>query len=113
MIESDRIISASPIRDDAQDRTLRPKRLSEYVGQPVVREQMEIFISAAKSRAEALDHTLIFGLRISTFLKTLGISSLDISAREDSPSRSEEDGDCPVTPLPKFPRSAWIPGWPE
>jgi Holliday junction DNA helicase RuvB len=47
--------------DAALDRAIRPKRLRDYVGQPVVREQMEIFITAAKGRGEALDHVLIFG----------------------------------------------------
>lgn len=40
---------------------IRPRRLADYVGQPAVREQMEIFIQAARGRGEALDHTLIFG----------------------------------------------------
>ncbi|MGV6859817.1 MAG: Holliday junction branch migration DNA helicase RuvB [bacterium] len=44
-----------------QDEHIRPKRLQDYVGQPVVREQMDIFISAARARGEALDHVLIFG----------------------------------------------------
>lgn len=61
MIESDRIISPSAHKEDAHDRAIRPSRLSEYTGQDAVREQMEIFISAAKGRGEALDHTLIFG----------------------------------------------------
>ena len=47
--------------DEAVDRAIRPRNLAEYVGQPAVREQMEIFISAAKKRGEALDHVLIFG----------------------------------------------------
>ncbi|OOR98433.1 Holliday junction branch migration DNA helicase RuvB [Haemophilus paracuniculus] len=62
MIEADRIISASPKRDEEViDRAIRPKLLSDYVGQASVREQMEIFIKAAKLRQEALDHLLIFG----------------------------------------------------
>lgn len=62
MIEADRIISASPKRDEEViDRAIRPKLLSDYVGQSSVREQMEIFIKAAKLRQEALDHLLIFG----------------------------------------------------
>lgn len=48
-------------REDMQDRAIRPKFLRDYIGQPVVREQMEIFISAAKNRGEPLDHTLVFG----------------------------------------------------
>ncbi len=43
------------------DRAIRPARLKDYVGQPVVREQMEVFIPAARNRSEALDHVLIFG----------------------------------------------------
>ena len=61
MIESDRIISPSAHKEDVHDRAIRPTRLSEYTGQDAVREQMDIFISAAKGRGEALDHTLIFG----------------------------------------------------
>ncbi|GAB4222398.1 MAG: Holliday junction branch migration DNA helicase RuvB [Francisella sp.] len=63
MIETDRIISAqkSKTSDDIVDRAIRPKTLAEYEGQPAVREQMEIFIKAAKARKDALDHTLIFG----------------------------------------------------
>jgi holliday junction DNA helicase RuvB len=47
--------------EELQDRAIRPQRLSEYVGQPHVRHQMEIFITAARQRAEAMDHVLIFG----------------------------------------------------
>ena len=47
--------------DDRVDRAIRPLSLADYIGQPVVREQMELFISAARNRREALDHTLIFG----------------------------------------------------
>jgi len=61
-LESDRLIStrAAPA-EQALDRAVRPLRLKDYVGQPDVREQMEIFISATRARDEALDHTLIFG----------------------------------------------------
>ncbi|MEQ8516912.1 MAG: AAA family ATPase, partial [Chromatocurvus sp.] len=63
MIETDRLISqaATSPREDALDRAIRPKTLEEYVGQPVVREQMAIFLQAARGRNEPLDHTLIFG----------------------------------------------------
>ncbi|PLY15677.1 MAG: Holliday junction branch migration DNA helicase RuvB [Sedimenticola sp.] len=62
MAEIDRIISPEAGLDDAaMDRAIRPRRLEDYVGQPVVHEQMEIFISAARARQEALDHVLIFG----------------------------------------------------
>jgi Holliday junction DNA helicase RuvB len=62
MIETDRLITATAHREeDAQDRAIRPKLLADYVGQQAVREQMEIFIQAAKGRGEALDHVLLFG----------------------------------------------------
>ncbi|PHM49434.1 Holliday junction branch migration DNA helicase RuvB [Xenorhabdus miraniensis] len=62
MIEADRLVSAEILQDDeAIDRAIRPKFLSEYVGQPHVCEQMEIFIQAARQRGDALDHLLIFG----------------------------------------------------
>ena len=62
MIDADRLITASGRdRDEQLDRAIRPLRLAEYIGQPKVREQMELFIQAARGRAESLDHTLIFG----------------------------------------------------
>lgn len=67
MIEPDEFTSGRLIdgvakpREDMQDRAIRPKTLRDYIGQPVVREQMEIFIGAAKKRGEPLDHTLVFG----------------------------------------------------
>ncbi len=65
MIETDRLVSAKTAggnkRDEVIDRAIRPKRLADYIGQPAVHEQMDIFIQAARKRNEALDHTLIFG----------------------------------------------------
>ena len=63
MIEADRLIAATGPRDreEVQDRAIRPLSLAEYIGQPTVREQMELFIQAARGRSESLDHTLNFG----------------------------------------------------
>ena len=63
VIETDRLVATSaPERgDEVMDRAIRPRRLADYIGQRVVREQMEIFLSAARGRGEPLDHTLIFG----------------------------------------------------
>ncbi len=62
MIEADRLVTPKgSTADEVLDRTVRPKRLADYVGQPQVSEHMEIFIEAAKKRGDALDHTLIFG----------------------------------------------------
>ena len=58
-----RVVSAatSSPKEEAIERALRPKLLDEYVGQMKIREQLEIFIGAAKKRGEALDHVLLFG----------------------------------------------------
>ena len=63
MIETDRLVApqAEDPREDAMDRAIRPKSLDEYVGQKAVRDQMSIFLQAARGRGEPLDHTLIFG----------------------------------------------------
>jgi Holliday junction DNA helicase RuvB len=58
-----RVIDAAPAspNEEAIERALRPKQLDEYVGQEKIRDQLEIFITAARNRREALDHTLLFG----------------------------------------------------
>jgi len=62
MIEPDRIISPDiSVAEERFDRALRPVALADYVGQPVVVEQLDIFIQAARKRDEPLDHTLVFG----------------------------------------------------
>jgi Holliday junction DNA helicase RuvB len=65
MSEHDPLINPSSDDDSSQDRaidrSLRPLTLDEFIGQPKVREQLGIFIAAAKGRAEALDHVLVFG----------------------------------------------------
>ena len=62
MLEEDRLIAAGPRQqEEIIDRAIRPYRLADYIGQPAVREQMELFMAAARGRGEALDHLLIFG----------------------------------------------------
>ncbi|MBF7729359.1 Holliday junction branch migration DNA helicase RuvB [Pseudomonas sp. N040] len=62
MIEADRLVTTGGRdRDEQLDRAIRPLSLADYIGQPVVRDQMELFIQAARGRNEPLDHTLIFG----------------------------------------------------
>ena len=62
-IETDRLISAAPVsvQEEQIERALRPQKLADYVGQKKIREQLEIFIQAARGRKEALDHVLLFG----------------------------------------------------
>lgn len=61
MSDIDRLIAADARNEDAQERAMRPKLLADYHGQRAVTEQMDLFISAAKLRQEALDHVLVFG----------------------------------------------------
>lgn len=67
MIENDRLVSAHVVSapehgsDTRHDHALRPTALSEYIGQPHVHEQMDVFVAAARGRKEALDHVLLFG----------------------------------------------------
>jgi holliday junction DNA helicase RuvB len=61
-VENERVVTAISSREDeAVDRAIRPRTLADYVGQAPVKTQLEIFVGAARQRAEALDHVLIFG----------------------------------------------------
>ncbi len=61
-MEEERLISSETKRvEDLDDNLIRPTRLADYIGQEKVKEQMSIFIEAARNREEALDHTLVFG----------------------------------------------------
>src|SRR5690554_825037 len=62
MKKEERMVAGADVgNEDFLDRAIRPGRLGDYVGQTVVKEQMAIFIDAARKRGEALDHVLIFG----------------------------------------------------
>jgi Holliday junction DNA helicase RuvB len=60
-VSDDRLVSGAASPADAPDPSLRPKALGDFVGQADVRANLEVFISAARSRGEAMDHTLFFG----------------------------------------------------
>jgi len=62
-LQDDRLVAANPAspNEEAVERALRPQRLADYVGQAKIREQLEIFITAARNRNESLDHVLLFG----------------------------------------------------
>jgi Holliday junction DNA helicase RuvB len=60
-VSDERLLTPSRVDDDAQDEGLRPRRLDDYIGQDRIREQLEVAITAARQRGEALDHTLLYG----------------------------------------------------
>lgn len=96
MIESDRLVTAQGSNDEERlDRAIRPKRLKDYVGQRALRQQMEIFIQAAVSRAEALDHVLIFGPPGlgKTTLANIVAAEMNVNIRQTSGPVLDKAGD--------------------
>ncbi|APE32266.1 Holliday junction DNA helicase RuvB [Halomonas aestuarii] len=96
MLESDRLIAADAREGEGSvDHAIRPKRLTDYIGQPRVREQLDIFISAARGREESLDHTLVFGPPGlgKTTLANIIAAEMDVGLKSTSGPVLERAGD--------------------
>ena len=96
MIEQPRLINGEASgEDEVVDRAIRPKWLRDYVGQPAVCEQMEIFIPAARGRGESLDHVLIFGPPGlgKTTLAHIIANEMQVNLRQTSGPVLEKPGD--------------------
>lgn len=95
MMHADRVITPEQTEPDSFDRALRPKQLCDYIGQESVREQMDIFIRAAKARRDALDHVLIFGPPGlgKTTLANIIANELEVNLKQTSGPVLERPGD--------------------
>ncbi len=96
-IEHDRLIDAAPASpsEELVERALRPKRLADYIGQPKLHQQLEVFIEAARRRREPLDHLLLFGPPGlgKTTLAHIIAAEMDVKMRQTSGPVLEKPGD--------------------
>ena len=91
----ERLLSARTLRDDDTEVSLRPKTFEGYIGQEKVKENLKIFIEAAKQRGESLDHVLLYGPPGlgKTTLSNIIATEMGVSIRVTSGPALEKTGD--------------------
>ncbi len=95
IMDEERLIEANAVGEDIDETSLRPRRLNEYIGQTKVKENLKVFIEAAKRRNEALDHVLLYGPPGlgKTTLAGIIASELGVNLRITSGPAIEKPGD--------------------
>ena len=95
MADDERIISTRQLSEDETENSLRPKTMADYIGQTKAKENLSVYIEAAKMRGESLDHTLLYGPPGlgKTTLAGISAAEMGVNIRVTSGPAIEKAGD--------------------